>query len=416
MYNKAKTILVNNKKIFENFSFLSLFQIFTLVSPLITYPYLIKVVGLEVYGTVVFAQTVISYLSLLINFGYNTLGSKEVSILQNKPKELSEFVSSVFIVKAVLWLITFIFFMAIVFIFPYFQSYFLLYFFTFFITVGDVLFPIWFFQGIEKMKYITYINIVVKILFIFGVFIFVKTKNDYLLIPIINTIGALVSGMISIYLVFKKENVFFTRVKFVDMKKSFRESFVLFISSISISIYLGLNKLIVGTFLGMRDVAIYDLAEKVISIVKTPILMFSQALFPKIARDKSISFINKSMVSTLIGVFVLYIFLFIFADKIVLFFIHNHNAQAVDIIRLYGLSMFFLGINMFLGGLRLIPFGYNKQYMYVMMANGFFYFFVISILYLLNLITLYTITFAYVLTELFCTLYLTYINKKLKLL
>ena len=62
--------------------------------------------------------------------------------------------------------------------------------------------------------------------------------------------------------------------------------------------------------------------------------------------------------------------------------------------------MFFLGINMFLGGLRLIPFGYNKQYMYVMMANGFFYFFVISILYLLNLITLYTITFAYVLTEL----------------
>lgn len=413
---KNNRIYINNKKIIENFSFLSLFQLFTLVSPLITYPYLIKVVGLELYGTVVFAQTVISYLSLVINFGYNTSGPKEVSVLKEQQHLLSEFVSSVFIVKAGLWLITLIVFVAVISFFDYFTQYYLLYLFTFFITIGDVLFPIWFFQGIEKMKYITYINIGVKFIFIVCVFIFIKEKGDYILVPVINAIGALVSGIISVYLVFKRENVTFIKVKYASIKKSFIESFVLFISSLSVSIYLSLNKLIVGAFLGMREVAIYDLAEKVVSMIKTPIIMLSQAIFPKIAREKSIGFINKSMKVTLVGVFIVYSFLFLLSDEIVYFFVHDYNPLAGNIIRIYGLSMFFLTVNMFLGGLRLIPFGYNKQYMLVMLANGVFYLMIIGGIYFFNIITLYTITLAYVLAEVFCTVYLLTVNKKLKLI
>ena len=418
MFNKIKSnsIYLNNRKIIENFSFLSLIQIVSLVSPLVTYPYLIKVVGLELYGTVVFAQAVVSYLSLLVNFGYNTTGPKEVSILKGSIDKLSEFVSSVFIVKTVLWMITFISFMFVISFFDFFNQYFLLYFFTFFITVGDVLFPIWFFQGIEKMKYITYINIFVKLIFVVSIFVFIKGKEDYILIPVINAVGAIVSGIISVYIVFRKEGVFFIKVKYANIKKSFHESSILFASSISISIYLSLNKLIVGTFLGMKDVAIYDLAEKVVSLIKTPVLMFSQAVFPKISREKSIRFINKSMGFTLVGIFILYSLLFLFSDQIVYFFLHTHNHIAVNVIRIYGLSMFFLGINMFLGGLRLIPFGYNKQYMLVMMANGIFYVLIIAALYYFEYTTLYSITLAYVAAEVFCTLYLLKINRTLKLI
>ena len=413
---KKNKLYVNNKKIIENFSFLSMIQVVALVSPLVTYPYLIKILGLQLYGTIVFAQAVVTYLSLFVNFGYSTTGPKEVSILKDNKTLLSQFVSSVYIVKSVLWLITFVIFMGVISYFDYFNKYFLLYFFTFFITLGDVLFPIWFFQGIEKMKYITYINVFVKLIFICCIFIFIKDKNDYLAIPIINSVGALVSGIISTYLIFGKEKVSLVKVKYIEIQKSFHESFVLFISSLSISIYLSLNKLIVGTFLGMRDVAIYDLAEKVISLIKTPILLMNQAIFPKIAREKSISFINKSMVLALVGVFILYTGVFLFSDQIVFYFLHAYNKVAADIIRIYGVSMFFLAITMFLGGLRLIPFGHNKQYMLVMMANGVFYAIIMVGLYFLNYITLYTITLAYIFAEVFCALYLLKINKKLNLL
>lgn len=413
---KNNRIYINNKTIIENFSFLSLIQIVSLVSPLVTYPYLIKVLGLELYGTVIFAQAVVSYLSLLVNFGYNTTGPKEVSILKDNIGELSQFVSSVFIVKTILWTITFVSFMLIISYFDYFNQYFLLYFFTFFITIGDVLFPIWFFQGVEKMKYITYINIFVKLIFIISIFIFIRGKDDYILIPVINAVGAIVSGIISVYIVFRKEGVLFIKVKYANIKKSFHESSILFVSSLSISLYLSLNKLIVGTFLGMKDVAIYDLAEKVVSIIKTPILMLSQAVFPKISREKSIPFINKTMGFTLAGVFILYSLLFLFSDQIVYFFLHMPNHVAVNVIRIYGLSMFFLTINMFLGGLRLIPFGYNKQYMLVMMANGIFYVLIIAGLYFFEYTTLYFITLAYVATEIFCTLYLLKINRKVNLI
>ncbi|WP_304343806.1 oligosaccharide flippase family protein [Chryseobacterium koreense] len=413
---RNNSIYFNNRKIIENFSFLSLIQVVSLVSPLITYPYLIKVLGLELYGTVIFAQAVVSYLSLVVNFGYHTTGPKEVSILRNHIRELSAFVSSVFIVKTVLWLITFVLFMLVISFFDYFRPYFLLYFFTFFVTVGDVLFPIWFFQGIEKMKYISYINIFVKLIFVVCIYIFIKEKSDYLLIPIINAAGAIISAIISIYIVFRKEGVLFIKVKYGDIKKSFRESSVLFVSSLSTSIYLSLNKLIVGSFLGMKDVAVYDLAEKVVSIIKTPIIILSQAVFPKISREKSIRFINKAMVFSLAGVFILYLLLFLFSDHIVYFFLHSHNSLAVNVIRIYGVSMFFLTIGIFLGGLRLIPFGYNKQYMLVMMANGIFYSLIISVLYFFKYTTLYSITMAYVLAEVFCVLYLLKINRKLHLI
>lgn len=409
-------IVKNNKKIIENFSFLTLFQLFALLSPMITYPYLIKVIGLDLYGSVVFAQTIITYFSLIVNFGFGISGPRDVANLKGDKTLLSEYVSSVFILKMALWLISFLLFIVLISFFDYFENFFLLYFYSFFITVGDVIFPIWFFQGIEKMKYITYINIIVKMIFILCIFLLVKEKEDYLFIPIVNAVGALVSGIISLYILIKKEKVSFTKVNFDYIKQSFKESFALFISSISTNIYLSLNKLIVGSLLSMKEVGIYDLAEKVVSLIKTPVIMLSQALFPKIAREKSLKFINKFLMITLIGVLFIYIGLVVFSDYIVNFFIHTSNRTAVDIIRIYGISMFFLTINMFLGGLRLIPFGFNKHYMYAMSANGIFYIFLISLFYLLDFISLYTITLIYVMAEAFCSFYLLFINKKLKLI
>lgn len=416
MRKKLKEALISNKKIIENFSYLTVFQIFTLVSPLIVYPYMISVVGLKQYGVIIFASTIVSYFSLLINFGFGTSAPKNVAILANNANDLSEYVSTVYIIKSFIWIICFIIYLAIILTFDFFKDNFLIYFISYFLTVNEVLFPVWFFQGIEKMKYITYINIAVKIFFIIAIFALVKEKSDYLFIPILNSIGALIGGLISFFIILKKEKIELVFVKKEKLIFQLKEDFSLFISTISIQIYMNLNKVIVGAFLGMKEVAIYDLGEKILSLMKTPLMMLSQAVFPKISRDKSIKYIN-GMMYLVTGTFIiLYLVLFVTCPWIVAFFIGKQLPMAIDIVRILGISLIFLSLNMFLGGLRLIPFGLNKEYMIVMVGNGITYVVLISILWLLKTINIFSISIVYVTVEAFCFLFLLWMNKKHHLL
>lgn len=408
--------ILRNKTIITNFSFLSIFQIFALLSPLITYPYLIRVVGLEKYGVVIFAQALVSYFSLIINFGFNISGPKDVAICRNEHKTLSEFVSSIYIIKSLLWVLCFIVYMALIFSSDFFHDNLIVYIFTFFITLNDVFFPAWFFQGIEKMKYITYVNLFVRSLFIIAIFILIKGPSDYVFIPLLNSVGALIGGVISTYLVFKKEGVDFIHVPKALIFIRFKEGVTLFISTISQQVYLYMNKLIIGKFLGMQEVTIYDLAEKITLIMKTLIGTIAQATFPKISREKSISYINKVMLLVVSLVALIYLIIFFTSGQVVLFFTGQELPVAKSIIRILGLSAIFIGFNVFLGGNRLIPFGFNKQYMFITVANSGVYLLCIASLFLFDIINIYTITITFVFVEAFCFALLSLTNKKLKLL
>lgn len=413
---KLKQQILNNKIIIQNFSYLSLLQVFTLVIPLVTYPYLIKVVGLKLYGVVIFAQAIVSYISVFINFGFDISAPKDVAIYKNDHDLLSKYVSSIFIIKFGIWLIFFLLYMILIYSFQFFHEYLIVYFFAYFITFKDVLFPIWFFQGIEKMKYITYINLFVRSLFVIAIFIFIKESTDFIYIPLFNGVGAFLSGSIALYIVFKKEGVVFTLVPKQMLWSQFKDGFTLFISRISIELYLNVNKIIIGKFLGMEEVTVYDLAQKVILLLKIPIGMFSQAIFPKISREKSIRFINKMMFLVVTVIIVVYLALYFSSNWIVLLFMHTKMPLAISIIRILGFSIIFVALNTFLGSNRLIPFGYNKEFMMVTVYNSVAYLIIIGLLFIFNFINIYTLSFAYVLVEVFAFIFLFFTCKKLNLL
>lgn len=413
---QIKERLNRNKTILANFSYLTILQIFTLLFPLITYPYLLRVVGLELYGIVIYAQTIVTYISLIINFGFNITGAKEIASNRDNPALLSEIVSSIYLNKFIIWLLCLIVYVGAISIIPFFKQHFIIYFFSFFLTLNELLFPIWFFQGIEKMKYITYINISVRLFFVLAIFIVVRQQADYVYIPLLNAIGALLGGLTASYVVFKRERIRFSIIEKAKLIYYFKDSLPLFVSLSSIQIYLNINKLIVGSFLGMSEVAIYDLGEKITTLMKIPISMISQAVFPKIAREKSIAFVNKVMFGV-VGITALgYIILFVTTKWIVKFFTGNVIDDAITIVRMLGISAIIASANYFMGGNRLIPFGHKKTYMKVMVNNCLFFLCVITLLWLFNAITLYTITFAAIAVELFCTISLVYQNKKLHLL
>jgi PST family polysaccharide transporter len=408
--------LQNNKTVLTNFSFLTILQFFTLLFPFITYPYLLRIFGFDVYGKVIFAQVIATNIGILINFGFNISGTNNIACNREDKTELSRIVSSIYSVKFLIWIACLLVYILLIYTIPFLRADKLLYVFGFFVTFNDLLFPIWFFQGIEKMKYITFINIGVRSLFVLFIFLLVKNQTDYHLVPLLNSIGALLGGIIALYVIVKKEKIKLQKQSYVNMKFFFKDSFPLFISSLSVQLYVNLNKLLVGTFLGMKDVTIYDMGEKISSIIKMPIGMFFQATFPKISREKNIGFVNKVMWITAGIISMLYFVIFLSANYIVLLLSGKPNEIAVTIVRILSFSAVIVVFNYFLGANRLVPFGYKKRYMKNAIINSFFFLFGFFILYSFNAISIYSISLLYIISEIFIMLVTLFFNYKYNLL
>lgn len=165
-FQRYKYKIFNNRILLTNFSYLAILQIFIMLSPLITYPYLIRVVGLELNGVVVFAQSISTYLSLIINFGFNIYGVRQVALYKEDQVELNRIISTIYTNKFIIWFFLLLGWLLLISKLQFFSQYYWAYFYSFFITFNELLFPVWLFQGLERMKYITIINVLVRSLFI----------------------------------------------------------------------------------------------------------------------------------------------------------------------------------------------------------------------------------------------------------
>ena len=411
-----KDKLSRNKTVLANFSYLSLLQVFTILFPLLTYPYLLRVIGLELYGVIVFAQTIINYVSLVINFGFNMSGARNVAVYKEDKVRLSRIVSSTYLCKFILWMVCLIVYLSVISIVPFFRDYYWVYILSFLLTLNELLLPIWFFQGIEKMKYITIVNLSARLLFVAAIFLFVHEQEDYLIVPLLNGIGAVFAGCLSLYIVLKKERVKFSVIPVKDLKSAYKESFPLFVSSLSTQIYVNVNKLVIGSFLGMSEVSIYDMADKVLHLMKLPISMMAQAVFPKISRERNIRFVNRVMFLVAGTVLLAYICVFIGSDWIVYLFTGEYMEEASIIMRLLGVSAILVSFNAFMGGNRLVPMGYSSVYMKVMVGNCLFFLAGTGLLLFTHTINMYTVTVMAVAVEVFCFVSLIYRNWRLGLL
>ena len=401
--------LKQHRKIIENFSYLSVLQILSLITPLITYPYLVKTLGEVMYGTVVFAQAVVTYFNILVVFGFNFTAAKEVSIHRDNPKKLSEIISAVTIIKTLFLIIS----LSLISCYMFYISKmdYSLYYLSFWICVNEILFPTWFFQGIEEMKYITFINFGIRVLFIAMIFVFIKSPDDYLFFPLLNGIGSLLAGIISFSLLYGKYKLQLIKVPLKRLIEYVKSSYHLFISNVSIQIYVNANKIIIGHFLGMREVTYYDLAEKITNMGKIPQSMISQVLYPKISLEKNSVFLRKVLKGSILMNVFLYLIVFLFSNQIVAYFGGNEI-----VLRILFLTVPIIGISNVLMVLTLLPFGYNKAFTKIVFLSAFFYSLIILILYGFDEISLYTLTATNVLVELIVSIIAFIYTRKNKLL
>jgi PST family polysaccharide transporter len=414
--NSIKSIGRRNRTIIGNFSYLSAMQIFTLLIPLATYPHLIRVLGKEIYGIIVFSQAIIGYFVLLVCYGFTTSATKDISIYRNDKLKLTEIVSSVLIIKGILLLISFILLGIALYFIPKAHGYYTLFFLTMWLAVYDFIFPIWYFQGIEKMKYITYFTLVSKLTFLVLIFVFIRAPNDYLLVPIINAVGAILAGVCSLYIIFKIHKVQFKFQKSIVLWKYFSESFPLFLSAVSVSVFVQANKIIIGSFIGMAEVAYYDLAEKIVQLLKSPQVLITQAIFPKTSKDKNKSFIKKMMLISIVLALFLFCLIQIFSHYIVMFLGGLHMEPAVTLLRVLSIAIILIYVSQYTSVHTLLANGYNNIWMKLMISSGVLYLLLVTALGFFHKITAMNLVFTSLLTELYMLVSSYYYSKKYKLL
>lgn len=399
----------------QNFSYLTVLRLFNMFLPLIIFPYLIAVLGKELYGLVVFAQSLIGYLLILVNFGFNISATRLISLYRDNSEKLSEIVSSVLQLKAVFLGISFIILFFLIHFIDAANGYTALFYLTMWVCVQDVLFPIWYFQGIERMKFITYITLLTRILFLGLIFIYVKSEEDYLLVPLINGFGALLAGFLSIYQIFIVNKVNFRLQPMRVIRMYLADSFSIFISNVSTSIYVNTNKVVVGAFLGMSDVAYYDLAEKITNVFRIPQGILSQTLFPRISKDKNLTFVKKVFYLSLVMNLCFLLGIIILGDTLVVLLGGEELIDAILALNILALTIPIVGMSNMFGMQILIPFGYNRIFTKVIMASSLFYLLIMTTMWAFEAFTLTRVAWGTITTEAFVTLVMFVFIKKLNL-
>lgn len=380
---KLKELIIKYKVLVSNFSYLAILQAVTLLVPIITLPHLFNVLGDTTWGVVVFAQSVVLYLGILVGFGFNISATKEISLHRGNPQKVSEIVSSVLILKALLFAISMLVVVFLIYMIPFFQNYKVLFLLSMWLCFYEFIFPIWYFQGLEKMKYITLINLGSRFIFLVLIFVLIKKESDYLLVPIINGIGAIFSGLMAVIIVFKKDKVVFYIPKIETLMYYFKESLPIFLSNLS-QLYIKMSKIIIGAFIGINEVAYYDVAEKITNLMKTPISLISQTVFPKVVKDKSLSFIHKILKINL----VIQIFLLLLVISAAPFIVKLISGKQIPIattaLIILSFTVIPVVINNTIAVQTLLAFGFKKYFAMAIIGSGIIYGILILNMYIFN--------------------------------
>ena len=398
--------LENNKTaktLFANFTYLSILEIIGLLLPLISYPYVIRTVGADNYGVVVFCQAIIAYVVIIINFGYNVSATRKISENRTNVFKIREIYSSIVYQKLLIFAICLVSGLFVLIFLKYDYSVILLGFIG--LCIQEVFFPTWLFQGLERMKFITIITFVAKCSCLILIFLFVHDKKDYACIPVLYSIGGFFTSVLSVIILKKKFDIYFVKVSKYRMKEDFLESLPFFTSRLSAIVMERGNVLVIGTFFSYDMVAIYDLCAKIVSILKTPFSLVAQVIYPNVAKSKNMLRVKKSIkIVLLFGAFVC-LFVYLFAPNIILLLSDTSMLGAVSILKIMVLYVPIVGISYLFGASVLVVKGYSREYNLSVVYSVLLYILMLLSFISFSKVNLYTMALAFVAPELFVALY-----------
>lgn len=328
--------------VFTNFGYLSLLQIAGYIFPLITMPYLARVIGVDGFGKISFASSIIIWFQTISDWGFNLTATRDVAKNRNDKEKVSTIYSNVLWARCLLTGVSGTLLLIITFFVPYLRENTAIIFITFLLIPGHILFPDWFFQAIEKMKYTTIFNLIIKFIFTLAVFVFIKNKEDYIIQPLLTTIGYIICGLAAQYLILKRWDYKLFFPHWNEIFHTIRQSTDVFINTLMPNLYNSFSVILLGFWGGAFANGIYDGGNKFPTIFYNFQSVLSRAFYPYLSRrpEKHKFFSVLNIGSAIVGGIIL-----IFASSwIIKIILGPEFEKSVIVMQILSLSVIFLAV------------------------------------------------------------------------
>lgn len=368
----------DKRRLVSNFLSLIVLRGFQFLIPLVTLPYLVRTIGIENFGLVNFALSLGLYFGAVIQFGFGITATREIARHRDDPIKLAKIYSATISASMILAAISAVIFTIIVLSVDRFNAYLNLYLFTLAFIVFQSLFPIWFFQGMEKMKYITFLSLGTSMLFLVSLFSFVKQPDDFVFVPFFHAIAACITFMLAIILIRKQFNVRFIAPTVLEIKAIFGEGRHAFIGQLAPNLYNNSAVFLLGIFTNNNIVGLYTAATKVIDAVISFAYILSNTFLPYLSRNLTQ---HKRFQKMMIGSgVVLTLVTFMFAELIVRFLFSIENIEIASYIKYLSICILFLFFTMTYGTNYLMLIGKDSIVKNIALSTSIIFFIIAFII------------------------------------
>lgn len=342
--------LIRNKSI-QNFIFLVIIQASNILISLISMPLLIQSIGVDQFGLVNLALSVIILLNILVGFGYNLSGPREVAIQQGNKEQLSHLFSNIISSKILMAACASLLILIGVYVLDLFKEYQTILVFSCLLLFSEATLPLWFFQGMEKMKLISIANVFSKLLFLMGIVLFIHQPEQAKWVNfLLGGSGFAINSLLLLYVHYEME-IRFYKPRFVQVFQSLKENTLLFLSNLATHVSTNGGLIVLSFFSAAATLGMFSLAERITMVLRMLPSLIIQAIYPnasKLYQDNLPRFFNFLKKTYLIALLLgagLSVFTFFTAGFIVEILAKEHLEEAILFLKILAFVPFLACLN-----------------------------------------------------------------------
>ena len=329
-----------DRGVIKNTFMLYMMNIAKMIFPLITLPYLTRVLTVECFGVVAFVKVIMQYMQIIVDFGFNLSGTKDIVLVKNDNEKLGIEVGNILIAKLLLSVVALIVLCILTLAFDILSDYKALTFLSFIVVfLTNFLFD-YFFRGIERMEFITMRFVLMRGIAAFATFFVVRDDSDIIWIPILDILGSIVA----IFLVLRVMNKLNIKIGFssiCDILCKIKLSAIYFFSLVASISLMGVNTLFVGFYMNTTDIAYWSICLQFITAVQAFYTPLTDAIYPHMVKKKDINILKRFLSLYLPFVILGCVITWLFADYFLLIMGGDQYTSAAEVLKYLTPVMFF---------------------------------------------------------------------------
>lgn len=340
--------------------------------PLLTVPYVVRIIGPERLGLLNFSQAYVAYFTLLINYGFEMAAVRTIAANRTDKELINRTFSEVIAGKTMLWVLSTFVFVGITWFTPDFRAHILLHTCTYVSCIGVVLFPVWIYQAMEDLGRVALFNLGVKILFTLSVFLLIRKPDDYFYQNLAVSIAQVLVSVIAFRTALRRFRLTFRWPAVSQLISRFRADSTLFFSSVMITLYAGSTVFLLGLLSNAYDVGIFSAGTRLEGIARSFVTLgLNQAFFPIVAsafganREDGLRVVRTTFFPLVAFMTLVSLGLWLIAPVFITLFYGNQFHDAILVLRIVAFLPILIGVSNLLGFHTMLNLKMDKAFFWI---------------------------------------------------